>query len=129
MLVLTRRAGEEILMGSAISVTVVAVKGGSVRLGITAPATVRVDRKEVNERRPGAGLQGSSTRRHRWGGHRANRTGGRPGSGSLRETVGRRHGGLVPPGMPLELTVGIDHPYLPGLGLVLAGLATGAAPR
>jgi peptidylprolyl isomerase len=28
---------------------------------------------------------------------------------------------------PLEVTVGVDHPYLPGLGLALVGIAVGAS--
>jgi carbon storage regulator len=50
MLVLTRRAGETIVIDGGIRVTVVAVGGGKVRLGVTAPMSVRVDRSEVHER-------------------------------------------------------------------------------
>ncbi len=51
MLVLTRRLGEEIVIDGDIRVTVVAIKGNQVRLGITAPKCVTVDRGEVHERR------------------------------------------------------------------------------
>ena len=51
MLVLARRIGEEIVIGDNISVTVVAVQGDRVRLGIKAPPSVCVDRKEIHERR------------------------------------------------------------------------------
>ena len=51
MLVLSRRAGEEIIVNDNIRVTVVAVKGDRVRLGIVAPRNVTVDRSEVHERR------------------------------------------------------------------------------
>ena len=51
MLVLTRRTGEEIVIGDVIRVTVVEVRGNKVRLGVTAPASVRVDRHEVHDRR------------------------------------------------------------------------------
>jgi carbon storage regulator len=47
MLVLTRRTGEEIAIAGNIRVTVVAVKGNQVRLGITAPSTVPVFRREL----------------------------------------------------------------------------------
>jgi len=47
MLVLTRGVNEAIMIGDQIEVTVVEVKGGKVRIGIAAPATVRVHRKEV----------------------------------------------------------------------------------
>jgi carbon storage regulator len=51
MLVLTRRLGEEIVIDGDIRVTVVAVRGEQVRLGITAPKCVSVDRAEVHARR------------------------------------------------------------------------------
>lgn len=54
MLVLSRRVGEEIVIDTAIRVTVVAVRGSRVRLGITAPVSVAVDRLEVHERRGAA---------------------------------------------------------------------------
>ncbi len=51
MLVLTRKTGEEIVIGDNIHLTVVAIKGEKVRIGITAPKEVLVDRQEVYERR------------------------------------------------------------------------------
>jgi carbon storage regulator len=51
MLVLSRRPGEEIVIGDNIRVTILAVNGDHVRLGIAAPPAVTVDRKEVHERR------------------------------------------------------------------------------
>lgn len=50
MLVLSRRIGEEIIIGGNIRVTITAVKGDKVRVGITAPPSVRVDREEVFRR-------------------------------------------------------------------------------
>jgi carbon storage regulator len=50
MLVLTRREGEEIVIAGNVRVTVVSLEGGKVRLGITAPASVAVHRKEVHDR-------------------------------------------------------------------------------
>src|SRR6516162_8315614 len=47
MLVLTRRNGEEIVIAGDIRVTVVAVKGNRVRLGIAAPSSVAVAREEL----------------------------------------------------------------------------------
>jgi carbon storage regulator len=47
MLVLTRRIGEEIVIAGNIRVTVVAVNGQKVRLGITAPSSVPVARLEL----------------------------------------------------------------------------------
>jgi carbon storage regulator len=51
MLVLTRRVGEEIVIDGNIHVMVVGVKGDRIRIGISAPPSVTVDRKEVHERR------------------------------------------------------------------------------
>jgi carbon storage regulator len=51
MLVLSRRLGEEIVIDNDIRVTVVAIKGGMIRLGVTAPKCITVDRAEVHERR------------------------------------------------------------------------------
>jgi len=48
MLVLTRKAGEEIVIGDGIRVQVIEIRGGRVRLGITAPRSVPVHRSEVN---------------------------------------------------------------------------------
>jgi len=50
MLVLTRRVGEEIIIAGNIRVTVASIKGDKVRLGVTAPPEVRIDREEVHNR-------------------------------------------------------------------------------
>ncbi len=47
MLVLTRRAGERLLIGENILVTVVSVERGKVRLGIEAPPDVLILREEL----------------------------------------------------------------------------------
>ena len=47
MLVLTRRLGEVIRVGDAVTVRVLEVKGNQVRLGVEAPADVRIYREEV----------------------------------------------------------------------------------
>jgi carbon storage regulator len=51
MLVLTRRVDEEIVIDNQVRVRVMEIRGDRVRLGIVAPASVRVDRQEVHERR------------------------------------------------------------------------------
>jgi carbon storage regulator len=51
MLVLSRRVGEVVVIDDEIRITVVAIKGDRVRLGITAPDWIRVDREEIHERR------------------------------------------------------------------------------
>lgn len=47
MLVLSRTRDEVIMIGDDIEVTIVDVRGDKVRLGITAPRSVAVHRKEV----------------------------------------------------------------------------------
>jgi carbon storage regulator len=51
MLVLTRRLGETVVIDGGIQITVVAVQGNKVRLGISAPPSVQVDREEIHQRR------------------------------------------------------------------------------
>jgi carbon storage regulator len=50
MLVLTRKIGEGIIIGDDITVKVIEVKGGSIRLGIDAPREKKIHRQEVYER-------------------------------------------------------------------------------
>ena len=50
MLVLTRKSGESIKIGEDISIMVVKVEGGQVKLGIAAPEDVTIYRTEVYER-------------------------------------------------------------------------------
>jgi carbon storage regulator len=50
MLILTRRVGESLMIGTEVTVTVVAVKGNQVRLGVSAPKDVAVHREEVYDR-------------------------------------------------------------------------------
>ena len=47
MLVLTRKANQSIMIGDGIQVSVLAVMGEKVRIGIEAPRSVPVFRKEV----------------------------------------------------------------------------------
>jgi len=49
MLVLSRKVGEQIQIGDEITVTVVRIAGGSVRLGIEAPKTTPIAREELQE--------------------------------------------------------------------------------
>jgi carbon storage regulator len=51
MLILTRRVEETLLIGDNITVTVLGVKGNQVRLGVTAPRDMPVDREEIRERK------------------------------------------------------------------------------
>jgi carbon storage regulator len=51
MLILSRRPHESIRIGNDIVVTVLSTKGTQVRLGITAPKPIVVDRAEVHDRK------------------------------------------------------------------------------
>lgn len=58
MLVLTRKEGEQIVVGNDVVITVVEIGRGRVKIGIQAPRTTVVDRSEVradrdDERRRG----------------------------------------------------------------------------
>ncbi|MBU0479525.1 MAG: carbon storage regulator CsrA [Proteobacteria bacterium] len=47
MLVLSRKAGEAIVVGDDITLRILEVKGGLVRIGIEAPEEVSIHREEV----------------------------------------------------------------------------------
>jgi len=49
MLVLSRQKDESIIIGDDVEITIVDVRGDKVRLGITAPRSITVHRKEVYE--------------------------------------------------------------------------------
>lgn len=63
MLVLTRKLGETIIVDGKTRVTIVAVEGGKVRIGFTAPPEVKIARQELL---PGASgpRQASKSKRH-----------------------------------------------------------------
>jgi carbon storage regulator len=47
MLVITRRSGEQVVLGDDITITVLEISGSTVRLGIDAPTEVPVYRHEI----------------------------------------------------------------------------------
>ncbi len=49
MLVLSRQKDESIIIGDDVEITIVDVRGDKVRLGITAPKSIPVHRREVYE--------------------------------------------------------------------------------
>jgi carbon storage regulator len=49
MLVLSRQKDESIIIGDDVEITIVDVRGDKVRLGISAPKSITVHRKEVYE--------------------------------------------------------------------------------
>lgn len=48
MLILSRKQGEQIVIGDNIVITVVAIRGGNVRLGFEVPSTMSVHREEIH---------------------------------------------------------------------------------
>ncbi|MFW0860893.1 MAG: carbon storage regulator CsrA [Dethiobacter sp.] len=47
MLILTRKTGQDLIIGDNITVKVLEIKGDSVKIGIEAPKEVAVNRQEV----------------------------------------------------------------------------------
>jgi len=50
MLILTRRTGEALMVGDDVTVTVLAVQGNQIRIGVNAPKSVAVHREEIYRR-------------------------------------------------------------------------------
>ncbi len=50
MLILTRKVGENLLIGDNISITVLSVRGNQVKIGVDAPKDVSVHREEIYHR-------------------------------------------------------------------------------
>ena len=50
MLVLSRKRGEAITIGNGVTVTILAVHGDRVKIGVVAPTEVPVHRQEIHER-------------------------------------------------------------------------------
>jgi carbon storage regulator len=50
MLVLTRKAEEGIIIGDDVKITIIEIKGGSIRIGIDAPRHMKVHRQEVYDK-------------------------------------------------------------------------------
>ena len=52
MLILSRRIGETLCIGPDVEITIIGIHGGhQIRLGIVAPRSVSVDRKEIRRRK------------------------------------------------------------------------------
>ena len=50
MLVLTRKPGEGIIIGDSVTIRIIEVKSGSIRIGIDAPGDTKIYRQEVYDR-------------------------------------------------------------------------------
>ena len=50
MLILTRKVGESIMIGTDVAVKVLGVRSGQVKLGVEAPRELPVHREEIYER-------------------------------------------------------------------------------
>ncbi len=50
MLILTRRVAESLVIGDNVTITVLDIKGGRVRIGVSAPRDVIVNREEIFEK-------------------------------------------------------------------------------
>jgi len=50
MLILSRKVNESLMIGDDVSVTVLSIKGGQIRIGISAPRDIAVHRQEIYER-------------------------------------------------------------------------------
>jgi carbon storage regulator len=61
MLVLSRKVGERILVGESISVTVVRIAPGVVRIGIEAPPETPIIREELKTDRSAVGSEKKSS--------------------------------------------------------------------
>jgi carbon storage regulator len=58
MLVLSRKSGEAICIGSGITISVLGVKGGRVRLGLSAPDEIPIHRAELHGNIQGVSAEG-----------------------------------------------------------------------
>lgn len=49
-MILTRRAGETVMIGDDVTVTILGVKNNQIRVGINAPKSIAVHREEIYDR-------------------------------------------------------------------------------
>ena len=63
MLVLSRRSGEQIRISHTIEVTVLAIQGNKVKLGLVGPPDVLFQREELCRRSPGREVRETTVQR------------------------------------------------------------------
>ncbi|HUV03848.1 MAG TPA: carbon storage regulator CsrA [Armatimonadota bacterium] len=61
MLVLARKTGQRIVIGGEIEITVLDIRGDQVRLGIEAPRSIAVHRKELLEQGAAENAEAAAT--------------------------------------------------------------------
>ena len=71
MLVLSRQRDESIMIGDDVEIIIVDIRGDKVRLGITAPTSIPVHRKEIYETIKREGSKGYKTHVHHTKKHNA----------------------------------------------------------
>lgn len=52
MLILTRKVGEKIIIDKSITVSVVGIRGGQVKIAIEAPPEIEIQRAEIHSSNP-----------------------------------------------------------------------------
>ena len=83
MLVLSRQRDETIMIGDDIEITIVDIRGDKVRLGINAPRSVQVHRKEVYEAIERENAEAARVQIDDLGGVNKNLRRGNPGEGPV----------------------------------------------
>lgn len=58
-MILTRNIGSSIIIGDDVIVTVLAINGKQVRLGVKAPESVSVDREEIRAKKDAGSVSGN----------------------------------------------------------------------
>lgn len=48
MLILTRRIGESLVIGDEVTVTILGIKGKQIRIGVSAPESISINREEIH---------------------------------------------------------------------------------
>jgi carbon storage regulator CsrA len=104
MLVLTRKPGEQLVIGNNIRVTIVSVGPGRVKIGIEAPPDVRIDRQEIHEKILHEQEQAADVLSAVTGGHASGTSPTMQGNGSDTMQLHNRLTERTVPAAPVDLT-------------------------